>query len=86
MIKSLFCVRDKKGGFGDPMVDLSDYQAMRAFESFLLNNPNTVIRTHPADFRFCRIGHFDTDTGELEPDLEELETVPQILDRIGVEY
>lgn len=86
MKKGIYSVRDKKNDFSELIFERDDYSAQRNFEAFLLNNPASIVRTHPFDFIFCRVGWFDTETGVLSSDIEELSSVPMILDKLGVEY
>ena len=61
----LFCVRDVKVGFGQPMVHMSDQVAIRDF-SYKINQPNSLMDAFPGDFDLYQVGVFDTDSGEIE--------------------
>lgn len=62
----VYAIRDSKVGFQSPMVDVNDASAMRNF-SHAVQNSESLMFSHAADFTLFRIGAFDTDTGRFEP-------------------
>lgn len=63
MIISLYSVNDALSGFGAPTLQNNDAAAYRSFaEAF-----KDVYQ--PADYSLWKVGSFDTDTGEIIPDV-----------------
>lgn len=63
----LFCVRDVKVGFNNPMTDVSDATAERNF-AYAINN-NDVMGFASKDYDLYRVGVFDTENGTIEPEV-----------------
>jgi len=62
-----FCPEDLKlNVFMAPFFMLHIGQALRVWED-QVNNPDSIIGKHPADFRLVQVGEFDDATGELTP-------------------
>lgn len=70
----LFCVKDKKVGFTDPVCLSSSQQAVREFSGFLTTVDSQVDIYHvPAsDFQLWHVGTFDLDSGVITPIFPEL--------------
>lgn len=66
MIYPVFCIRDIKVGFGQPVIHMSDMVAKRDF-GFKINSPGSIMEYSPSDFELYLVGKFDTDSGKLEP-------------------
>lgn len=64
MIKSVYCVRDSKVGFLDPVCEDNDKVATRNF-AYAVNHSNGIMGFAPSDFDLYRIGTFDTETSQL---------------------
>lgn len=65
MIYGIYSIRDSKTGFLPITVDINDASAMRNFEHAAQNN-SSLFFTHSCDYDLCRLGSFDTDTGEIK--------------------
>lgn len=67
MKMNVYCVKDHKYKFGDPVLVPSDDLAVRYF-SRLCNGDNKIadMAFAPADFDLFRIGEFDTETAKFE--------------------
>lgn len=52
------------GKFGTPVTIDNDASAIRAFCD-MVNNKDTIIGQHPADFKLYKVGYFNPDTGEI---------------------
>lgn len=70
----LFCVKDKKVGFTDPVCLTSSQQAVREFCAFLAHVDSDSDTYHvPAnDFQLWHVGTFDLDSGVISPISPEL--------------
>lgn len=72
MIYGVYAIRDHLTGFLQPVVEQSDPVALRNFANTINRYPKeqgkTLMSWRPGDFDFFRIGHFNTDTGELLPE------------------
>lgn len=69
MIYPIYCIRDNKVGFDTQlMLQANEQVAVRGF-SYMVNNPQGIPGFAPADFDLFEIGSFDSDTGELKPQL-----------------
>lgn len=60
----VYAVRDIHTGFMTPTVDQNDAAAIRNFRHGCMQNAS-LMNSHPGDFSLCRIGEFDTETGEI---------------------
>ena len=61
----IYAIRDSKTGFLPLNVDLNDASAMRNFEHAAMQE-SSLFFSHRADYDLCRLGSYDTDTGEIE--------------------
>lgn len=70
----LFCVKDKKVGFTDPVCLSSSQQAVREFGVFLaqVDSDPDVYHIPANDFQLWHIGSFDLDSGVISPISPEL--------------
>lgn len=70
----LFCVKDKKVGFTDPVCLSSSQQAVREFCAFLsqVDSKSDVYHVPANDFRLWHVGTFDLDSGVISPISPEL--------------
>lgn len=78
MIKGVYSIRDVKVGFLAPVLEDNDVLAIRNFEHSVINTGG-LLGSHPEDFFLCRLGWFDTSTGEfsrVHPDDSENVTPP----------
>lgn len=66
---NVYAVRDIKTGFLTPTLDQNDVSAARNFEHAVLNNRDSLFFSHPEDYALFCVGSFDTDSGELLPQL-----------------
>lgn len=65
---SLYSVRDSKAdAFGVPFTAVNDQVATRMFEQ-LTNDEASTIYSYPEDYALYKIGSFNTQHGELEPE------------------
>lgn len=58
----MYAIKDAKTGFMTPTVDQNDASALRNFEH-AVNQPDSLMHSHPNDFTLCRLASYDTDTG-----------------------
>lgn len=68
----LFAVWDSKANFfGTPFSDQSESSAIRNFSDAVNDgsNPNNMWHKHPEDFSLFYLGDFDTNSGEILPNL-----------------
>lgn len=65
MILGVYAMRDVHTGFLTPTVEQNDAVAMRNFQHAILSGG--VLSTHSADFALCRLGSYNSDSGELIP-------------------
>lgn len=63
MIISLYSINDALNGFMSPTLQNNDAAAMRSFAEVFKDVYS------PADYSLFKIGSFDTDTGEIIPDV-----------------
>lgn len=70
----LFCVKDKKVGFCDPVCLSSAQQAVREFCAFLaqVDSDSDVYHVPANDFQLWLVGTFDLDSGVITPRSPEL--------------
>lgn len=61
----MYAIKDAKTGFMTPTVDQNDASALRNFEH-AVNQPDSLLNSHPNDFALCRLASFDTDSGICE--------------------
>lgn len=66
-LKSMFAVRDSAmSAFNSPFVVVSRGVAVRSFGDEV-NNPQSPMNAHPADFELFHVGFFHEDSGMLVP-------------------
>lgn len=58
----MYAIKDAKTGFMTPTVDQNDASALRNFEH-AVNQPDSLMFSHPNDFTLCRLCSYDTDSG-----------------------
>lgn len=61
----MYSIKDAKTGFMTPTVDANDASALRNFEH-AVNQPDSLLNSHPNDFTLCKLASFDTDAGVCE--------------------
>ena len=61
----IYAIRDSKIGFLPLTVDINDASAMRNFEHASMQE-SSLFFSHRADYDLCRLGSYDTDTGEID--------------------
>lgn len=66
MILGVYAIRDKHTGFMSLTTEQNDNCAMRNF-AHAMQNVDSLLYTHPDDFDLFRLGDYDTDSGELNP-------------------
>lgn len=68
MIYGIYSIRDSKTGFLSLMLDQNDNSAMRNFQHACAN-AQSLFFTHAADYDLCKLGSFDSSTGnfDIEP-------------------
>lgn len=84
MIINIYSMRDLKGSFIAPHVDMNDQMAIRNF-SFAVNNNHDIMGFAPQDFQLYRVGQFDSITGEIHPVIP-VELVTDGAQVFGVKY
>lgn len=62
----MYAIKDAKTGFMTPTVDQNDASALRNFEH-AVNQPDSLLNSHPNDFALYLLGEFDTDAGISTP-------------------
>lgn len=67
MIYGLYSIRDSKVGFMSVTTDTNDYTARRNFEN-ACSRSGSLFDSHPNDFDLYLVGHFDSDSGEIQPE------------------
>lgn len=65
MKKRMYCVRDNKTCFWNPVEGYNDMAAVRDFQNLV--DQSTMIQSHLGDFDLFYVGEFDNDTGMFEP-------------------
>jgi len=74
----IYSIRDKKIGYGDPIILNNDLLAMRAFEQWVnspeVNQANQFIE----DKEFYKIGKYDTTLGTITPENKFLATAVEV--------
>lgn len=66
MIYGIYAIKDAKTTFMPVNVDINDASAIRNFEH-AVRQPDSLLRSHPADYSFWRVGQFDSVNGEICP-------------------
>lgn len=67
----VYSIRDAYTGFLNPTFEISDQVAKRNFAHAMMNQ-QSLLYSNPQDYDLCRIGEFDSDTGELVPTLPDI--------------
>ena len=62
MIYGVYAIKDAKTSFMPCNVDYNDASAIRNFEHAVMA-PDSLMRSHPADYTLYRLGSYHTDTG-----------------------
>ena len=66
MIISIYSINDALNGFASPTLQNNDAAAMRSFAEVFKDVYS------PADYSLWKIGSFDTETGEIIPDVPSI--------------
>lgn len=72
-MKSIYCIKDVKGGFINPFTMANDQLAERAFKGAFMNNDEPMTQ-FPEDYELWKLGEFDDRTGAITPKAEMLIT------------
>lgn len=67
----VYSIRDARTGFLPPTFDLNDSSAMRNFAHACMQK-QSLLFSHIEDYCLCKIGEFDTETGNILPTLPEV--------------
>ena len=62
MIYGVYAIKDAKTSFLPCNVDYNDASAIRNFEHAVMA-PDSLMRSHPADYTLYRLGSYNTETG-----------------------
>lgn len=62
MIYGVYAIKDAKTSFMPCNVDYNDASAIRNFEHAVMA-PDSLMRSHPADYTLYRLGTYNTETG-----------------------
>lgn len=62
MIYGVYAIKDAKTSFMPCNVDYNDASAIRNFEHAVMA-PDSLMRSHPADYTLYRLGSYNTETG-----------------------
>lgn len=62
---NVYAIRDIHTGFMTPTVDQNDASAIRNFRHGCMQSAS-LMNSHAKDFSLCRIGTYDTETGQIE--------------------
>lgn len=66
MLYFLYAIRDAKSRFMPCNVDVNDACAVRNFEH-AVRQPDSLLRSHPADYSLYKVGSYDDVGGYVEP-------------------
>lgn len=69
MIYGVYAIKDAKTSFMPCNVDYNDASAIRNFEHAVMA-PDSLMRSHPADYTLYRLGSYNTETGTLVPEAD----------------
>ena len=64
MIYGVYAIKDAKTSFMPCNVDYNDASAIRNFEHAVMS-PDSLMRSHSADYTLYRLGSYDTETGHI---------------------
>lgn len=67
MIYGIYAIKDAKTTFMPANVDYNDASAVRNFEH-AVRQPDSLLRSHPADYSLWRVGQYDNEDGEITPE------------------
>lgn len=68
MFYNIYSIRDCHTGFMSPTFDQNDSSAARNFRHAAASK-ETLLNSHPNDFQLYCIGRFDSETGQITPEL-----------------
>lgn len=68
MLYSVYAVKDELVSFGAPFISENDAAASRLILN-AFNIPNSLYSTRPQDYTLYKIGTYDTESGELTPNV-----------------
>lgn len=83
---SLYCIRDRKSNFWDPVPMISDGVAIRAFRELLesvKNSSSDEFIVPYSDLELYRLGSFDLVSGIIAPEMPSLVATASIIDDGG---
>lgn len=66
MIYGLYCMRDVKTGFMQPVMEANDQSAIRNFYHTVWNSEG-ILFSFAQDFTLFKVGSFDAETGAVVP-------------------
>lgn len=66
MIYGLYCMRDAKTGFMQPVMEVNDQAAIRNFYHTVWNSEGILFSFAP-DFTLYKVASFDAETGAVVP-------------------
>lgn len=84
---SLYCVRDRKSNFMDPVPLISDGVAVRSFAELLRsvkNSDSSEFQIPYTDLELYRVGFFDLVSGVIAPEMPTLLATSSLIDDGGV--
>lgn len=68
---SIYAVRDIKNDFGAPFTATNDNVAKRMYQAEQ-KNKDSMLAQFPADFELWKLGDYDTKTGQIYTDIENI--------------
>lgn len=69
---NIYSIFDKQSNqYGKPFVAINDTLARRAFDS-VKQNPDSDLAKYPQDYKLCRLGDLESDTGHITSAVESL--------------
>ena len=74
----IYSIRDKKIGYGDPIILNNDLLAMRAFEEWVNSPEVNQANQYIEDKEFYKIGKYDTTLGTITPENKFLATAVEV--------
>jgi hypothetical protein len=75
MIKGIYCIKDIKAKtYNDPIVSVNDDVAKRCIDDLLVRKDD-YIYNFADDYSLWKIGTFNTETGEIKPELTCIEEI-----------
>lgn len=67
MTYGIYAIKDAKTTFMPANADYNDASAIRNFEH-AVRQPDSLLRSHSADYTLWRVGQFDNEHGEIIPE------------------